>query len=202
MRLSVQMETIDEQIQKMPPDRNNLQQLVLVKEDLTKQKVALEQTIQDFNGLDSSEQRRLIELSEAVEAVDEAIKYKNDLIKKNQMNLENMEDENYRKVEYLINNMGDLNLDEYKHLLGKLFIKIIDLRRDIMEIENTKHHLEMKTDSQFKTIHELERTIKLIETRYENLIIDQNCKHENDVHFFMEQLNNMEIDSRTKECNL
>ncbi|XP_065662110.1 kinesin-like protein kif7 isoform X6 [Hydra vulgaris] len=203
LRLSIQMETIDEQIQKISPsDTNHLHQLTSMKEDLIQQKLALEHSAHDFNGLDAAEQRRLIELSEALDAVDEAIKYKNNLIKKNQANIESIEYQNYIKVEYLIKNMGDLNVDEYKHLLGKLFLKIINLRKILMETETMKQQFDIKVNSQSKTIHQLERTIKLIESRYENLIIEQNCKHENEVHFFMEQLKNTEKDIRVKDTNM
>nr|XP_047133464.1 kinesin-like protein kif7 isoform X2 [Hydra vulgaris] len=203
LRLSIQMETIDEQIQKISPsDTNHLHQLTSMKEDLIQQKLALEHSAHDFNGLDAAEQRRLIELSEALDAVDEAIKYKNDLIKKNQTNIESIEYQNYVKVEYLIKSMGDLDVDEYKHLLGKLFLKIINLRKILMETETMKQQIDIKVNSQSKTIHELERTIKLIESRYENLIIEQNCKHENEVHFFMEQLKNTEKDIKVKDANM
>ena len=54
-----------------------------MKEDLTSQQTVLERDAEN-GGLDSNESRRLIELGEAVEAIDEAIQFKNTLIAEKQ----------------------------------------------------------------------------------------------------------------------
>ena len=62
-------------------------------------------------GLALNEERRLIELGEAIEAVEEALQYKNDLIEKKQLTLAD-EDVDYRNVEFLLDNMGVMSKSE------------------------------------------------------------------------------------------
>ena len=65
----------------------DLQQLHRVKQDLTAQQTLLERSAEN-GGLDNNEKRRLIELGEAIEAVDEAILFKNELIAEKRTTIE------------------------------------------------------------------------------------------------------------------
>lgn len=197
----MQMETIDEQIksitskpEKMEKMNEDLKRLMTVKNELNSQKNVLEERV-STGGLDLSETRRLIELGEALEAVDEAINYKNDLIKQKQTYLDGQDIDHYKNVDHLLNDMGDLTLEEYKHLLTKMFMKIIELRSDSREHEDARCHFELKISEQEKQIYDLENMLQVIESRCERQIIEINREYQREMQFLVEQLrvNQMEM---------
>ena len=194
----MQMETIDEQIksitskpEKMEKMNEDLKRLMTVKNELNSQKNVLEERV-STGGLDLSETRRLIELGEALEAVDEAINY---LINQKQTYLDGQDIDHYKNVDHLLNDMGDLTLEEYKHLLTKMFMKIIELRSDSREHEDARCHFELKISEQEKQIYDLENMLQVIESRCERQIIEINREYQREMQFLVEQLrvNQMEM---------
>ena len=188
----MQMETIDEQIksitskpEKMEKMNEDLKRLMTVKNELNSQKNVLEERV-STGGLD---------LSEALEAVDEAINYKNDLINQKQTYLDGQDIDHYKNVDHLLNDMGDLTLEEYKHLLTKMFMKIIELRSDSREHEDARCHFELKISEQEKQIYDLENMLQVIESRCERQIIEINREYQREMQFLVEQLrvNQMEM---------
>lgn len=204
MKLSVQMENVDEQIQQLQQKdtfSTDLKKLEKVKEDLTVQKTELENTIQD-GGLAPHEQRRLIELGEAIEAVDEAISFKNDLISNKQSCLDEQDIDYQKNIDHLLNDMGELSIDEYKHLLGKLFLKIIELRKSHEEADEHRYHFEVKVSEQERSLHDMQHMLQVVEARHEKQFIDQNSKYEQEIQFLMSQLRMMENEFAARESNI
>ena len=91
--------------------------------------------------------------------------------------------------------MGDLTLEEYKHLLTKMFMKIIELRSDSREHEDARCHFELKISEQEKQIYDLENMLQVIESRCERQIIEINREYQREMQFLVEQLrvNQMEM---------
>ena len=125
VELSVRMDTLDEQISQHQINKDaikeegseveentSIQQLCRVKEELTIQKQKMDQLV-ETGGLLPPEERRLIELGEAIEAVEEALQYKNDLIARRQLTIAESDLDHYRNVEMLLDNMGAVS---YTHL--------------------------------------------------------------------------------------
>ena len=191
MHLSVQVESVDEKIQQLSLNKNkftkDLQQLQRVKQDLTTQRLLLEQS-EETGGLDPNEARRLIELGEAIEAVEEAIQFKNDLILEKQCSINNGEINNHEHVNRILNEMGDLTSQEYKHLLGKQFFKVIELRKTTNVADEARYQFETKISEQERKVYDLQRMLQVSERRHEKMILEQNSKYEKDIQFLMEQL--------------
>lgn len=127
----------------------------------------------------------------AIEAVEEALQYKNELIKQKQLSImigdkrrgssksngfpatssspglqinhdsndHNTDDEedtdhHYRNVEFLLDRMGPLSGSEYKHLLGKFFLKITELRKSAHEADEMRCHLELQASDHEKQLED------------------------------------------------
>jgi len=197
VKLSLQMDTIDEQIknisQTQPAEKpnKNVKKLISVKTELNKQKEHLELSVKT-GGLELYEERRLIELGEALEAVDEAIVYKNDLINQKQSFLSEKHIDSYNNVDHLLNDMGELTKDEYKHLLAKLFLKIVELRTLDQEHEESRCHFELTISEQEKKIFDLQHMSQIIESRHEQAVFELNINYEKEMQFLVEQLRVME----------
>lgn len=192
MKLSVKMDTVDEQIEEHTNRGGDCSQLQMVKSELAMQKGQLDQLV-ERGGLEAHEERRLIELGEALEAVEEAIQYKNDRIARKQLNIAEEDLDHYRNVELLLNNMGELSKTEYKHLLGKFFLRIIELRQMVNNADETRYHFEMKVSNQEKKIQDMDHVIGVMETRHERVTMEMLTKHEKEMQFLMAQLRNEEM---------
>ena len=202
----MQMEDVDQQLQQINARQSkdiinkDSKKLLQVKEELLSQKANLENAI-DLGGLDPQEERRLIELGEALEAVDEALLFKEDLItqKRSGLNLNEDEFDHYKNVEHLLNDMGELSVGEYKHLLGKFFLKIIDLRKDSNQSDEARCHFEIKISTLEKQLLDMQHALRVVESRNERKSVENYRKHEKDKQFLMEQLRMMESEVLAKE---
>jgi len=195
-RISIKMDTIEEEISQHhrrsvqghhdESDEQSVEQLIRVKDELLVQKLQMDQLF-ETGGLALNEERRLIELGEAIEAVEEALQYKNDLIEKKQLTLAD-EDVDYRNVEFLLDNMGILSKSEYKHLLGKFFIKIIELRKSAQDSDEMRCHFELQASGHEKQLEDAQHFISVMQEQREREFIELQRRHEEEVQFLMSQL--------------
>jgi len=142
----------------------------------------------ETGGLLPPEERRLIELGEAIEAVEEALQYKNDLIARKQLTIAEADLDHYRNVEMLLDNMGELSRCEYKHLLGKFFLKIIELRSACHEADEMRCHFEMQASEHEKEIDDAKHVIAVMENKYERNNFELQTRYEQEIQCLMAQL--------------
>ena len=63
-------------------------------------------------------------------------------------------DHHYRNVEFLLDRMGPMSASEYKHLLGKFFLKITELRKSAHEADEMRCHLELQASDHEKQLED------------------------------------------------
>ncbi|XP_077862276.1 kinesin-like protein KIF27 [Saccoglossus kowalevskii] len=154
---------------------------------LCKQRLVLDEKLHEGSLLSPTEERRLIELDEAIEAVDAAIEFKNDT-------LQSQEDE-LRRSDYLTQNednlMGKLNslsTKETKVLLTKYFEKVVAMREAERKKDLLCSELEMKIDEQERFIHELEGALQKAASEMDRRSIEQQKKNEQKIQLLMKQI--------------
>jgi len=179
--------TIEEEGGSEEEENTSIQKLCRVKEELTVQKQKMDQLV-ETGGLLPPEERRLIELGEAIEAVEEALQYKNDLIARKQLTIAEADLDHYRNVEMLLDNMGELSRCEYKHLLGKFFLKIIELRSACHEADEMRCHFEMQASEHEKEIDDAKHVIAVMENKYERNNFELQTRYEQEIQCLMAQL--------------
>ena len=146
------MDTIEEELTTLhlgAQQQEAVDRLHFVHSELTAQKSAMERVVKDTGGLEAQEERRLIELGEAVDAVEEALQYKNNVIAHKQLVISDTEQtetdqQQLRNVEFLLDQMGPMSKLEYRHLLGKFFLKVTELRRAAQRADEARCHFELQ----------------------------------------------------------
>ncbi|GBP80066.1 Kinesin-like protein costa [Eumeta japonica] len=122
--------------------RKEIKNLRLTRECLHEQRCSLGHKRKVYKSLSDSEERKLLECEEAIEAIDTAIEYKNGLIcgKSPSDSLSDSQfggakDNRTRGEKMLMARLDKLSHDEIKSLLYKYFQKVVDLRRACATLE-------------------------------------------------------------------
>ncbi|KAM3964247.1 LOW QUALITY PROTEIN: kinesin-like protein costa [Aphomia sociella] len=112
--------------------RKEIKNLRKTRECLHEQRCSLGHKRKMYKSLSDSEERKLLECEEAIEAIDTAIEYKNNLIcgKSPSASLSDSQDnrESRKGEQMLMARLDKLSHDEMKTLLYRYFQKVVDLR--------------------------------------------------------------------------
>ncbi|XP_077978007.1 kinesin-like protein KIF27 isoform X2 [Glandiceps talaboti] len=167
--------------------KENVKTLRKERDRLHKQRAILDEKLHLGALLSPSEERRLIELDEGVEAVDAAIEYKTDTIQDKQAEL--------RRNDYLTqgddslpSKLTNLTPTETKTLLTKYFEKVVGLRESERRKELAVSELEMKIDEQERFIHDLENALQKSAMERDRKLTVQQREHEEKVQLLMKQM--------------
>ncbi|XP_053612430.1 kinesin-like protein costa [Plodia interpunctella] len=120
--------------------RKEIKNLRKTRECLHEQRCSLGHKRKIYKSLSDSEERKLLECEEAIEAIDTAIEYKNNLIcgKSPSASLSDSQDNRdsrTRGEQMLMARLDKLSHDEMKTLLYKYFQKVVDLRSACAALE-------------------------------------------------------------------
>ncbi|KAI8506347.1 Kinesin-like protein kif27 [Branchiostoma belcheri] len=140
--------------------RDEVRTLRQGRDKISRQRDALDSKLAQGNVLDPKEERRLIELDEAIEALDAAIEYKNDLIASRRQELRRSE--LTHSEDMLLGKLHALSVSETRTLLTKYF----DKNRLIREMESSLQRAAMDT---------------------ERKLLNQQKEYEKQVQFLMQQ---------------
>ena len=106
--------------------RNEVEELRKVRDLLVGERQKLDDKLHEQKSLSSSEERRMIELDESVEAIDGAIEYKNDIICGKQV----VYDASYNGEDALMKHLVRLGVAETRAMLHRYFVRVLDLRME------------------------------------------------------------------------
>lgn len=198
MRLSVQLDDVQKALSDakrasvIAKDKVKFQEeigkLLRRKAEVDQQRKDLENKLEEDDVLEPAEERRLEELMEAVEALDMAIEYKNEVIEGKERNLgEKMGSEN--GVGKLLENLSEMSKDDITGLLQKYFERVIELKESERRTVELKEEIEMELYEKEKSIQELQHCLNQTEARAERRLIEMEKEHEKQVQFLVEKMN-------------
>ena len=198
MRLSVQLDDVQKALADakrasvIAKDKSRFQEdidkLLKRKSTLDQQRKDLELKLEEDDVLEPTEERRLVELMEAVEALDMAIEYKNDVIEGMEKNL----DEKSRKnnvTEKLLGHLNEMDREDMKGILQKYFDRVIELKDDERKAVEMKEELEIELLEKERLNQELQHCLTQTEARAERRLVDLEREHEKQVQFLVERMN-------------
>ncbi|XP_030848491.1 kinesin-like protein KIF27 [Strongylocentrotus purpuratus] len=156
------------------------------RERLLHQRIHLDEKLQQGTLLSATEERRLIELDEGVEALEAAIEYKNDVISTKKKDLRR--NDLTQSEAMLMSRLNSLAPLETKSLLAKYFEKVIDLREGDRRKELEISELEVKLDEQERVIRTLEGSLRSAGMESEHRLVEQQKDYERKVQMLMREL--------------
>lgn len=128
--------------------RHEIRNLRRTRDHLLEQRCELARKLKREKVLTNTEERKLLECDEAIEAIDAAIEFKNELIcgrKSVDTSVESLNRE--RGEQMLIARLNKLSEEEMRTLLYKYFLKVIDLRESGRKLEIQLLSIERERDT-------------------------------------------------------
>ncbi|XP_071521390.1 kinesin-like protein kif7 [Panulirus ornatus] len=151
-------------------------------------------------GVGSGEERRLLELDEAIEAVDAAIEYKNEVICGRARELKS-----HAKLlsqDNLMDRLMNLCPEETRSLLVKYFNKVIDLRIEFRKQEIAFSDLENQYEEQSRYISDLKAAYQQASLEMERRITSQQRDYQQKISTLLRQFNDDSSGSGAHEFRL
>lgn len=150
---------------------------------LIEQRCALDDKFKKENTLSTLEERKLLECDEAIEAIDAAIEYKNELICGRKGGFE--EGGREKGEELLMARLNKLSDMEMRMLLYKYFQKVIDLRESGRKLEVQLTEKEMQNDNQMWEIQTLTNALHQYRLQAEREKILLQRHHQEKLHLML-----------------
>ncbi|XP_047490403.1 kinesin-like protein KIF7 [Penaeus chinensis] len=152
------------------------------------------------HGVGSGEERRLLELDEAIEAVDAAIEYKNEVICGRAKELKSTA--KLLSHDNLMERLMNLCPEETRSLLVKYFNKVIDLRIEFRKQEISFSDLETQYDEQQRYISDLKAAYQQASLEMERRITSQQRDYQQKISTLLRQFNDDSSGSGAQEFRL
>ncbi|EFX80055.1 hypothetical protein DAPPUDRAFT_319054 [Daphnia pulex] len=140
--------------------RKEIRKMRHTRDSLVQQRQELDERQHRGRDLDASEERRMLELDEAIEAVDAAIEYKNEVICSRHYELKSSVSVLWQTEDGLLCRLMSLTHTETRSLLCKYFQKVIDLREGSKKMEQQFAELEAQFEDQSRYVRKLSAALK------------------------------------------
>ncbi|XP_071484846.1 kinesin-like protein KIF27 [Diadema antillarum] len=163
-----------------------IESLQAEKERLLQQRIKLDEKLQQGTLLSTTEERRLIELDEGVDALDAAIEYKNEVIASRKKELRRNDLTQSEAI--LVSRLNSLAPTETRSLLARYFEKVVDLREADRRKELELSELEVKIEEQERVIRTLENSLRSSSMEADRKLVSQQKEHERKVQMLMREL--------------
>ncbi|PSN44964.1 Kinesin-like protein costa [Blattella germanica] len=166
--------------------RREIWSLRKTRDCLLEERCGLDEKFQKDKKLSTMEERKLLECDEAIEAIDAAIEYKNELIcgRKGQ-GLDNRNIQREKGEKLLLDRLMKLSPLEMRTLLYKYFQKVIDLRESGRKMEVQLAELELQSEQQTWKIHALINALQQTHFEAERRIVVLQREHQEKLHIML-----------------
>ncbi|XP_021353306.1 kinesin-like protein KIF27 [Mizuhopecten yessoensis] len=170
--------------------KEEIQKLSDSREKLNKQRLVLEKKLHDGRILSGQEERRMIELDEAIDALDAAIDYKNENINSKQLEIRHSQMLS-QSEDNMINRLNSLSTAETRTLLSRYFDKVIKLREMERKMNLHSSEQEVKIDEQERLIREMESSLQRTQVDIDRRLTKQQKEYEQKIQLLMRQITEM-----------
>lgn len=164
--------------------RNEVEELRKVRDLLVGERQKLDDKLHEQKSLSSSEERRMIELDESVEAIDGAIEYKNDIICGKQV----VYDASYNGEDALMKHLVRLGVAETRAMLHRYFVRVLDLRMEGRRMEVHLEEVEEQYTDLSKYVRNLAHSVQRAKLDGERKLLAQQRDHQVKVNQLVQQL--------------
>lgn len=154
---------------------------------LIQQRKRIDERLNEGNVLSTTDERRLIEIEEAIEAIETAIEFENESIAK--LRKSQLLYKSNDSSENIIAKLSDIPPEEAKHLIRKFFHKIIDLKENERKKQLLNDELQVQLDEKTRLIDEYKKSMNLASNDLERRLIIQQKQYEKQINVLMGQLN-------------
>uniref|UniRef100_A0A1A9WR33 Kinesin-like protein costa n=1 Tax=Glossina brevipalpis TaxID=37001 RepID=A0A1A9WR33_9MUSC len=127
--------------------RHEIRNLRRTRDHLLDQRCSLDRKLKRDKNLTQKEERKLLECDEAIEAIDAAIEFKNELICGHKSIDTSERSQREKGEQMLMARLNKLSLEEMRTMLYKYFNKVIDLRDSSRKLELQLLQLEREKDA-------------------------------------------------------
>lgn len=164
--------------------RHEIRNLRRTRDCLVEQRCHLDGKLKKEKMLSDSEERKLLECEEAIEAIDAAIEYKNELIC-GRKHMDNARVEREKGEEMLMQRLMKLSENEMRTLLYKYFQKVIDLRDSSKKLEMQVVQLERECEASVWRIQTLSHLLQQVRLESERRVVLLQQQHEDKLNLMM-----------------
>ncbi|XP_043968446.1 kinesin-like protein KIF27 [Gambusia affinis] len=199
LQVSVQLESVEEQLQKQSSVRKTrgvtVRELEKERDMLKMRRDTLEAQLRDNRVLSVEEEHSLLRLEEAVEALDAALEFKNNSIQERQNHLfgENsplFESKDTEPAQHcdITRKLKKLSLPEAIELLIKYFNKVVCLREAERRLHLQCEELELHAGEQEAALREMEAAMQRFALDADRRLTLQHRDHLNNVRLLLQEL--------------
>ncbi|KAL4224634.1 Kinesin-like protein kif27 [Mactra antiquata] len=167
--------------------KEDIEKLQQTRDKLHKQRALLDDKLHGGSLLSGSEERRLIELDEGIEALDAAIEYRSETIRSKQLEVRHSQ-ALAQSEDNFVNRLNSLSAADLKTLLSKYFDKVVNLREQERKYSLQSSEMEVKIDEQERLIRDLEGSLQRSAVDIDRRLMAQQKEYEQKIQLLMHQL--------------
>lgn len=181
--------------------RYEIRNLRRTRDTLLDQRVSLYKKLKRDKMLTYKEERKMLECDEAIEAIDDVIEVKNELICGHKSIDTNEKFEREKGEQLLMARLNKLSEEEMRILLYKYFMKVIDLKESCRKLEQTLMSLERDKEAWEWREKILTNAIRQARLESERNLIIQQKNHETRLNLLLRHFANETTNSSLTESN-
>ncbi|XP_070760957.1 kinesin-like protein KIF27 [Enoplosus armatus] len=199
LRVSVQLESLEEQLQSSSSVRQTrgvtIEELEKERDTLKKRRDVLDSQLKDNRVLTVEEEHSLLQLEEAIEALDAALEFKNHSIQDKQKRLLITDSSSHQSHSTepaqlcdVIRKLKELSPPEASELLVKYFNKVVCLREAERHLRLRFEELELHAGEQEVVLGELEVAMQRLALDADRRLTQQHRDHQNNIQLLLQKL--------------
>ncbi|XP_054466805.1 kinesin-like protein KIF27 [Anoplopoma fimbria] len=199
LRVSTRLESLEEQLQSSsgvrPTGGVTMEELERERDTLKKRRVTLDLQLKDNRVLTEEEEHSLLQLEEAIEALDAALEFKNRSIqdKKKKLlitdsSLKQPQTTEPAQLCDVIRKLKGLSPPEASELLVKYFNKVVCLREEERRLRLRCEELELHAGEQDVLLREKEVALQRLALDADRRLTQQHHDHQNNIQLLLQEL--------------
>ncbi|CAB1321611.1 unnamed protein product [Coregonus sp. 'balchen'] len=167
----------------------SMEELLKERESLCQRRDTLDTQLRDGRVLTQEEEHALLQLEEALEALDAAVEFKNRSIQERQRDLRDTSNSAHGDDDNdVMRALRELSLPEASALLVKYFNKVLCLRESERQLQLRCEELQLQSGEQEAATRELEAALHRLTLDTDRRLTEQHQEHQHSIQLLMQQV--------------